>query len=275
MFICLEWSSSRLTGFSKGSDSLFSLELNVCTCLNFTDMKPFLIDTHSGFQSYCIYKPSGTKFQILSGNFTVSFTIFLYRKRSFRTAGGKQRMQNLVHPALTRNTLVPEEWYLDTSFVLSLHRHLWPGQVCRYAQVQSGYGGLPARAAASTADRLNLASFGTPWKRRSQVFRECFPAKMHPLIAFPNDLPLHFGRKLLLRTISFHLTYRCLESAALIYSTQPCREPSPPCLCCENAFHQPFQLHEVLLTHLDKGSLQRLLGFLLSLIWFAFYLSST
>lgn len=130
-------------------------------------------------------------------------------------------MQNLVHPALTRNTLVPEEWYLDTSFVFvtSQTPMAWASvwNSCRYRVVMRG---LPARAAASTADRVNLASFGTPWKRRSQVFGECFPAKMHPLIAFPNDLPLlHFGRKLLLRTISFHLTCRCLESAALIYST--------------------------------------------------------
>lgn len=47
--------------------------------------------------------------------------------------------------------------------------------------------------------------------------------------------------------------------------------PAHPTSAGRNAFPPPFQLHEVLLTHLEEVHCSTCLFFLLSLIWFAFY----
>lgn len=151
---------------------------------------------------------------------------------------GKQRMQGLVSSTPTRRPWQCREQggWAPSLFLVSLrHRQVWLGKCLELTQVLERVWNahLPA---ASTNCRIALASYGTP-PEGSWVPGECFLADAHPSLPFPNDLCLLcFGIGALLGVISFYLS--CIKYKRVLLWFIPFNlvvDPSPPCLCRENA----------------------------------------
>lgn len=187
---------------------------------------------------------------------------------------GKQRMQGLVSSTLTRRP-----WrchgagHLGSFFVLGL-LEAQTGMAGQVSTIGAGIGaGVECPPASlqllhiveQTWHPLELHWWGAGYL--GNVFLQ-----MHTLLCLFLIISPCYALELGLSWGSFPSTSLVGAQRVLLWFIpfNLVADPSPPCVCRENAFHFAFNFHAVLLTHLEEVQCSACLFCLLSLIWFAF-----